>query len=104
MTLKFETWLSDQQAREDEIGALARTPRIQAYEAKPSKRSNDEPVSYTHLDGYKRQEHIPPDHFGLAMMRERATAVGASLTIISRPGEGTAVIIRRPAGVAGTAG
>ena len=49
-------------------------------------------------------EHIPPDHFGLAMMRERATAVGASLTIISRPGEGTAIIIRRPAGVAGTAG
>jgi|CXWK01.1.fsa_nt_gi hypothetical protein len=42
MTLKFETWLSDQQARDDEIGALARTPRIQAYEAKPSKRSNDE--------------------------------------------------------------
>lgn len=42
MTLKFETWLSNQRSRDDEIGALARAPKMQAYEAKPSKRGNDE--------------------------------------------------------------
>ena len=41
-------------------------------------------------------EQIPPGHYGLGMMRERATAIGASLAILSRPGEGTTIVIRLP--------
>jgi signal transduction histidine kinase len=37
-----------------------------------------------------------PGHLGLAVMRERAAAVGASLTIESRPGAGTQVSIAWP--------
>jgi two-component system nitrate/nitrite sensor histidine kinase NarX len=33
----------------------------------------------------------PPDHLGLDIMRERAEAVGATLTIASRPGQGVQV-------------
>jgi signal transduction histidine kinase len=33
----------------------------------------------------------PPDHLGLDIMRERAEAVGATLTIASRPGHGVQV-------------
>jgi PAS domain S-box-containing protein len=36
----------------------------------------------------------PPGHYGLSMMRERATAVGAALSITSQPGYGTEVVIR----------
>ena len=36
----------------------------------------------------------PPGHYGLSMMRERAAAVGATLSIISQPGHGTEIIIR----------
>nr|MBA2775725.1 hypothetical protein [Chloroflexia bacterium] len=32
---------------------------------------------------------------GLLSMRERAAAIGASLTIVSRPGGGTAIILER---------
>jgi signal transduction histidine kinase len=35
--------------------------------------------------------------FGLATMRERAEAVGGSLEIVSKPGEGAEVIVRLPA-------
>ncbi len=38
---------------------------------------------------------IVPGHFGLAMMRERATAVGASVRIESEAGQGTRVVIHR---------
>ena len=34
---------------------------------------------------------IPAGHLGLAIMRERAEAIGASLSVTSRPGEGSAV-------------
>jgi signal transduction histidine kinase len=34
---------------------------------------------------------IPPGHMGVAIMRERASSVGASLTIESQPGHGTMV-------------
>jgi two-component system nitrate/nitrite sensor histidine kinase NarX len=37
------------------------------------------------------QGRIEADHFGLRIMRERADAVGATLTIQSRPGRGTQV-------------
>ena len=35
-----------------------------------------------------------PGHYGLIMMHERATAVGATLSITSQPGHGTEIIIR----------
>ncbi len=35
--------------------------------------------------------HIPPDHLGLSIMRERAEAVGAVLALDSVPGQGTRV-------------
>jgi signal transduction histidine kinase len=38
--------------------------------------------------------HTLPGHFGLAMMRERAEAVGADLSILSQPGRGTEIVIR----------
>ena len=39
-------------------------------------------------------EQTPPGHYGLRMMRERATGVGATLSIISQPGHGTEIVIR----------
>jgi len=39
-------------------------------------------------------EHTPPGHYGLSMMRERATAVGATLSITSQPGHGTEIVLR----------
>lgn len=38
-------------------------------------------------------ENIPPKHYGLSMMRERAKAIGATLTIHSQPHEGTEILI-----------
>jgi nitrate/nitrite-specific signal transduction histidine kinase len=34
---------------------------------------------------------VPPDHLGLGIMRERAAAIGASLSITSQIGHGTEV-------------
>jgi two-component system nitrate/nitrite sensor histidine kinase NarX len=39
-------------------------------------------------------EQTSPGHYGLSMMRERATAVGATLSITSQPGHGTEIVIR----------
>jgi PAS domain S-box-containing protein len=39
-------------------------------------------------------EQTPPGHYGLNMMRERAAAIGAMLTITSRSGQGTEIVIR----------
>ncbi len=36
----------------------------------------------------------PPGHYGLSMMRERAAAMGAKLSISSQPGRGTEIVIR----------
>lgn len=38
--------------------------------------------------------HISPGRSGLSMMRERAEAVGAMLSIASQPGQGTEIIVR----------
>lgn len=38
-------------------------------------------------------QHVTSGHYGLSMMRERAEAVGAQLSIISQPGKGTALTI-----------
>jgi len=40
---------------------------------------------------------VPPGHYGLNIMQERATAAGAALAIISAPGQGTEVAVRWPA-------
>jgi signal transduction histidine kinase len=42
-----------------------------------------------------------PEHFGLGIMRERAEAIGATLDITSRPGQGTQVIVVWQAAQAG---
>jgi two-component system nitrate/nitrite sensor histidine kinase NarX len=39
-------------------------------------------------------EQTPPGHYGLSMMRERAAAMGATLSITSQPGHGTEIVIR----------
>jgi two-component system nitrate/nitrite sensor histidine kinase NarX len=40
-----------------------------------------------------------PDHFGLQIMRERAQGLGGKLTVASRPGQGTRVVVSLPVGV-----
>jgi nitrate/nitrite-specific signal transduction histidine kinase len=37
--------------------------------------------------------HTPPGHYGLSMMRERAEAVGAVLSVVSQPGHGAEIAI-----------
>ncbi len=39
-------------------------------------------------------EQTLPGHYGLSMMRERATAMGAVLSITSQPGHGTEIVVR----------
>jgi len=39
-------------------------------------------------------KHSPSGHYGLAMMRERAEAVGADLSIMSQPERGTEIVMR----------
>jgi two-component system nitrate/nitrite sensor histidine kinase NarX len=39
-------------------------------------------------------EHTPSGHYGLSMMRERAEAAGMTLTVNSRPGQGTEIAAR----------
>ena len=46
--------------------------------------------------GFDTGEPIAPGHYGRGMMRERAEAVGAQLTITSRPGHGTEVTLHWP--------
>ncbi len=42
--------------------------------------------------GFDRGQTVP-GHYGLSMMHERATAVGAALSIKSQPGKGTEIVI-----------
>jgi PAS domain S-box-containing protein len=44
--------------------------------------------------GFDRAQPMPSGHYGLGMMRERAEAVGARLTVTSRPGHGTEITVR----------
>lgn len=46
--------------------------------------------------GFDPETGIRPTSLGLLSMRERAAAIGATLTIVSRPGGGTAIILERP--------
>ncbi len=47
--------------------------------------------------GFDAQAPGPEDHFGLAMMRERATVAGGVFAIDSAAGEGTTITVRFPA-------
>ena len=44
--------------------------------------------------GFNPNEQTTSGHYGLTMMRERAEAVGAQLSITSRLGQGTELILR----------
>jgi len=46
--------------------------------------------------GFDQDAAIRPTSLGLLSMRERAAAIGATLTIVTRPGGGTAIILERP--------
>jgi PAS domain S-box-containing protein len=46
--------------------------------------------------GFDPDKLPAPGHYGLGMVRERAEAVGAQLTITSQPGHGTEVTLRWP--------
>jgi len=46
--------------------------------------------------GFDPTTQLGPGHLGLANLRERATAVGGRISIESRPGEGTRIIVRLP--------
>jgi signal transduction histidine kinase len=39
---------------------------------------------------------VPSDHMGLGIMRERASSAGATLSIKSRPGKGTEILLTWP--------
>lgn len=56
----------------------------------------DDVVSLTITDDGKGFDAaaVPPDHFGLRIMHERAASVGASLDIRSQPGHGTRVRLK----------
>ncbi|MBN1263923.1 MAG: PAS domain S-box protein [Anaerolineales bacterium] len=43
--------------------------------------------------GFVSPELTPSGHYGLSMMRERAAAVGAVLTVNSKPGQGTEILL-----------
>jgi len=46
--------------------------------------------------GFDSSAITAPGHYGLELMRERAEAVGAGLTVTSHPGQGTEVTLRWP--------
>lgn len=61
--------------------------------------TTDEVVRLTIRDngaGFDPEEAIRPTSLGLLSMQERAESIGATLTVVSRPGGGTAVIVERP--------
>jgi signal transduction histidine kinase len=41
-------------------------------------------------------ERLPPGHFGIEIMRERARRIGGTLEIVSHPGAGTSVSVTAP--------
>jgi signal transduction histidine kinase len=45
--------------------------------------------------GFDPEEAIRPTSLGLLSMQERAESIGATLTVVSRPGGGTAVVVER---------
>ncbi len=61
--------------------------------------TTDEVIRLTIRDngaGFDPEEAIRPTSLGLLSMQERAESIGATLTVVSRPGGGTAVVVERP--------
>lgn len=61
--------------------------------------TTDELVRLTVRDngaGFDPGQAVQPTSLGLLSMRERAESIGATLTIVSKPGGGTAIVIERP--------
>jgi signal transduction histidine kinase len=61
--------------------------------------TTDETVRLTIRDngsGFDPAEAVRPTSLGLLSMHERAESIGATLTVVSRPGGGTAVMMERP--------
>lgn len=54
--------------------------------------------------GFSSSQPVLQGHFGMEGMRERATEIGAELTIASAPGQGTRIAIRVPLRPANSAG
>ncbi len=46
--------------------------------------------------GFDPNSAVRPTSLGLLSMRERAAVIGATFTIVSRPGGGTAIVLERP--------
>lgn len=46
--------------------------------------------------GFNPDTAVRPTSLGLLSMRERASVIGATFTIVSRPGGGTAIVLERP--------
>ena len=46
--------------------------------------------------GFEPDKEQRGDHFGLLGMRERAEALGGTLTVESKPGAGTTVVVEVP--------
>ena len=46
--------------------------------------------------GFDPERAVRPTSLGLLSMRERAAVIGATFTIVSRPGGGTAIVLERP--------
>ena len=53
--------------------------------------------------GFEGQTLSTPNHFGLAIMRERAESVGGGVEVRSTPGQGTRVIVQLPLSLAPSA-
>ncbi|HEV2129049.1 MAG TPA: ATP-binding protein [Thermomicrobiales bacterium] len=61
--------------------------------------TTDELVRMTVRDngaGFDPAQAVQPASLGLLSMRERAESIGATFTILTRPGGGTAIVVERP--------
>lgn len=59
-TLRFDTWLTDQQHRADAVGELARAPGMLVVDPKPSKRAPDEHRNWADVvTRFDDPRHIP---------------------------------------------
>src|SRR5690606_20144057 len=69
-----------------------------ADEAVVQLETTDELIRLTVRDngaGFDPAQAVQPTSLGLLSMRERAESIGATFTIVSKPGGGTAIVIER---------
>jgi len=65
--------------------------------------AGESPIPLRGTQAVPSPQSPPPNHFGLAMMAERARAVGGSVDVASAPGQGTTVTVRMPLALAAEA-